>query len=192
MPLAEIDFVSPPELVGTTASFFGGQIELDPASSENANTVINAKKFFRQEDNGLTQNWNAKNIYLYPPRDFLNNFEQPQEVLLFNRKKRFKKSAQRVWLEEAVRKYRKGEFEEAVVFLTSSQVALLVTQRLNFDFPMCVLKEPPELYLDAPGLPKLQNTRCLGFILYLPSPINTEDRISDFFSLFSPLGRVYY
>lgn len=192
MPLAEIDFVSPPDVIGTVTSFFGGKIDLDPASSDHANTIVNARRFFKHEDNGLIQQWKAQSVYLYPPRDVLSGSEQPREVLIFNRRRRFQKSAQRVWLEEAVKKYTRGEFEEAIIFLTSTQVALLVTQKLNFDFPICILKEPPELYIDAPGLPKIQNTRCLGFLLYLPSSINTEDRILDFYTLFSPLGRVYY
>jgi len=191
MPLAAIDFVSPPEVIGVTASFFNGSIDLDPASSTEANTLVGANKYFTVEHNGLNQTWKAKNVYLYPPRDFLLSDEQPKEHLLFTRRRRFQKSAQRVWLEEALRRYRKAEFDEGIIFLTSSQVALLVTQTLNIDLPICILKKHPELYLDSPGLPKLSNTRCLGFVLYLPSPFNTEERIGDFVNLYSPLGRVY-
>lgn len=192
MPLAEIDFVSPPEIVGVTTSFFKGSIELDPASSNEANTLIGANKFFTYTDNGLKQIWKAKNVYLYPPRDFLHSSEQPKETLLFNRRRRFQKSAQRVWLEECLRRYRKSEFEEAIIFLTSSEVALLVTQKLSIDLPICILKNHPRLHLDAPGLPKLESTRCLGFLLYLPSFINTEKRITEFHDFYSQLGRVYY
>jgi hypothetical protein len=191
MPLAEIDFVSPPDLVAIATSFFGGQIDLDPASSEEANKLINAYKFFTQVDNGLNQIWRAQSVYLYPPRDFLLSNEQPPDHVLFKRKRRFQKSAQRVWLEEILRKYRRAEFEEAVIFLTSSEVALLVTQKLNIDLPMCIMKKHPQLRLDEPGLPKLANTRCLGFVLYLPSPINTEQRVMEFTTQFSTLGRVY-
>jgi hypothetical protein len=191
MPLAETDFVSPPNLVAVTTSFFGGQIDLDPASSEEANVLINAYRFFTQVDNGLNQIWKAQSVYLYPPRDFLLFNEQPPDHVLFKRKRRFQKSAQRVWLEEIMRKYKRAEFEEAIIFLTSSEVALLVTQKLKIDLPMCIMKEHPQLLLDEPGLPKLTNTRCLGFVLYLPSPTNTEQRIMDFTTQFSILGRVY-
>ena len=191
MPLAAIDFVSPSEVIGVTTSFFNGSIDLDPASSTEANTLIAANKYFTVEHNGLNQIWKARNIYLYPPRDFLLSDEQPKEHLLFTRRRRFQKSAQRVWLEEALRRYRKAEFDEGIIFLTSSQVALLVTQTLNIDLPICILKKHPELHLDSPGLPKLTNTRCLGFLLYLPSPFNTEERIREFIDLYSPLGRVY-
>lgn len=191
MPLADVDFVSPADVVGVTTSFFGGEIGLDPASSPEANTLINAYKFFTHEHNGLVQLWNSKNVYLYPPRDFLLSTEQPKDSALFRRRRRFQKSAQRIWLEECLRKYKRCEFDEAIVFLTSTEVALLVTQKLDIDLPMCVLKEHPKLHLDEPGLPKLESTRCLGFILYVPNYINTEKRVNEFKSMYSQLGRVY-
>lgn len=191
MPLAAVDFVSPPDVIGVTTAFFNGSVDLDPASSNNANELVGANRFFTVEHNGLNQEWRAKTVYLYPPRDFLSVNEQPKETLLFTRRKRFQKSAQRVWLEECLRRYRKAEFDEAIVFLTSSQVALLVTQTINIDLPICILKKHPELHLDVEGLPKLINTRCLGFILYFPSPFNAEERIGDFIDAYTPLGRVY-
>ena len=191
MPLAQIDFVSPPELIGITTSFFGGQIDLDPASSEVANTLISADKFFTQNDDGIKQTWKAKSLYLYPPRDFLNNDEQPKDPYIFKKRKRFQRSAQRVWLETCLRKYRKNEFDEAIVFLTSSEVALLTTQKIGLDLPLCIAKERPELLIDAPGLPKLGRTRCFGFVYYFPSSNNTEKRIGEFIDLYSSFGRVF-
>jgi hypothetical protein len=191
MPLSEIDFVSPADVVGATTSFFDGQIDLDPASSLEANTHVNAYKFFTPRYNGLNQEWKAKSVYLYPPRDFLLSAEQPKEVLLYNRRKRFQKSAQRVWLEECLRKYKRAEFEHAVIFLTSTEVALLITQKLDIDLPICILKKHPDLLLDEPGLPKLGGTRCLGFVLYLPHFLNTEQHVQRFKYMFGSLGRVY-
>lgn len=192
MPLSSYDFISPPDLIATVAGFLGGEISLDPASSNAANEVVGAYKYFTPTHNGLNQVWRAPNVYLYPPREFLTASEQPKSPLLFDKPKYFQKSAQRVWLETAVRKYKIGEFNEGVVFLTSSEVALLTTQKLNLDFPICILKEHPKLYLDQEGQPKLKNTRCLGFVLYLPSSNNTEKRMGDFIDLFSTVGRVYY
>ena len=191
MPLANVDFVSPPEVVGTATSFFDGQIELDPASSEHANQLVCADKYFTHENNGLNQVWKAKNIYLYPPRDLLFGHEQPKDHRLFCRNKRFVKSAQRVWLEDCLRRYRKNEFDEGLVFLTSTEVALLVTQKLDIDMPLCILSQRPELHIDEPGLPKLTNAKCFGFILYFPKMHNPRKRIEEFYGLFSNIGRVY-
>lgn len=191
MPLATIDFVSPPDVAGVSTAFFNGSIDLDPASSHGANTIISAKRYFTPENDGLKQAWNAKSVYLYPPRDFLTKEEQPKEKLLYRKIKRARKSAQRIWLEEAIRKYKRQEFEEGLVFLTSSEVALLTTQQLGIDLPICIMRKKPELRIDDPNLSKLENTRCLGFIFYIPSPYNTENRIRDFMEMFSLLGRVY-
>lgn len=43
-----------------------GSIDLDPASSEIANKVIQASIFYTIDDDGLSQNWKG-NIWLNPP-----------------------------------------------------------------------------------------------------------------------------
>lgn len=191
MPSSNFDFVSPSDVIGVTTAFFNGQIDLDPASSPFANSLIQAERIFTKDEKGLFQNWKAKNIYLYPPKDLLTTREQPESTVLFTKRRKFQKSQQRVWLEETRRKYLKQEFEEAIVFLTSTDVALRVTQKINIDLPMCIMKELPKLHLDEPGLPKLSSQRCMGFILYFPDPKNYDKRISEFIELYSLLGRVY-
>ena len=192
MPLAQTDFISPPDVIGVTTSFFNGEIGLDPATSLVANNLVSASKFFTKEDNGLTQPWKSQSVYLYPPRDLLSDDEQPRDPYLFKKRKRFQRSAQRIWLETCLEKYRKNEFEEAIVFLTSSEVALLTTQKIGLDLPLCNCKERPELFIDEPGMPPLGRTRCFGFIYYFPASINTETRMGDFINAYSELGRIYY
>lgn len=186
---SEHDFVSPPELVATTAAFFGGSIDLDPASSETANSVVQADRFFTWRENGLNQPWKANNLYLFPPRSTLNGAEQPKSTRLFTKNLTFKKSAQRVWLELCYKKWLHNEFGQAIIFLTSSEVALLVTQKIGFDFPFCVLAERPKL-LKEKGLEPVK-TKVFGFIYYLPSQLNYEDSIRNFSDYYSNLGRVY-
>jgi hypothetical protein len=43
-----------------------GEIDLDPASCEEANQIVKAKKFFSIEDDGLEQEWYG-NVWLNPP-----------------------------------------------------------------------------------------------------------------------------
>ena len=43
-----------------------GDIDLDPASSEEANAVVQAKEFFDAEDDGLSRPWAAR-VWLSPP-----------------------------------------------------------------------------------------------------------------------------
>lgn len=186
---SEEDYISPPIIAATTAAFFGGSIELDPASSEEANSVVQAEKFFTWRENGLIQTWKAKNIYLFPPKETLTGREQPKDTRLFRKNLRFKKSAQRVWLELCYQKWLRKEFEQAVIFLTSSEVALLVTQKINFDFPLCILSERPKL-LQEPEL-KPVKSKVFGFIYYLPSVNEYENSVLKFTNYYSNLGRVY-
>ena len=190
--LNQDDYVSPADVVGVTTAFFGGSIDLDPASSIHANELVQAKRFFTPKEDGLTQTWKAEKLYLYPPRDLIPFDQQPDNFSLFRRKKRFPKSAQRVWLEEAYRRYMRQEFKEGIVFLTSAEVALRVTQTLDINLPMCILKDHPRLSKDKPSLPALKSTRCLGFILYFPCSENTYDRITQFQQQYSLLGRCFY
>jgi hypothetical protein len=43
-----------------------GQIDLDPASCADAQTVVNARYFFTKDDDGLTQDWQGT-VWLNPP-----------------------------------------------------------------------------------------------------------------------------
>jgi hypothetical protein len=186
---SENDYISPPELVAATAAFFGGSIDLDPASSESANSIIQADRFFTWKENGLNQPWKADSVYLYPPKSTLNGAEQPKDTRLFRKNLRFKKSAQRVWLELAYNKWLRNEFGQGIIFLTSSEVALLVTQKIGFDFPLCILSERPKL-LHEQTLKPVQ-AKVFGFIYYLPSQLNYENSIRSFSEHYSNLGRVY-
>ena len=53
--------------IGLIRSYFGGTIELDPASCDAANKVAKARRYFTKETNGLEQEWNANSIYVNPP-----------------------------------------------------------------------------------------------------------------------------
>ena len=191
MVLASNDFVSPPDLVAVTTSFLGGEIFLDPASSDIANTVVQASRFFSWQNNGAVQDWKGKNIYLYPPKDIALKQDQPRSKKLFEKATYFKKSNQRVWLELAYSKWLKQEFDEGIVFITSTEVALLATQKSNIDLPMCVLKEHPKLLREQDDLKPLKQSKVVGFVFYLPSVTQWEQRTHEFAQQYSDLGRVY-
>jgi hypothetical protein len=186
---SEDDYVSPPELVATTTAFFGGEIDLDPASSDSANSTVGATRFFSWKENGLIQDWKVRNIYLFPPKLTLSGKDQPRSTDLFTKNFKYQKSAQRVWLELAYKKWVRKEFEQAIIFLTSSEVALLVTQKINFDFPLCILSQRPKLLREKDLKPV--RSKVFGFVYLLPSVDNYNESVRSFHSFYSSLGRVY-
>jgi phage N-6-adenine-methyltransferase len=55
-----------PVHIADTARLFMGNFDLDPASSESANSIINATEIFTIEDDGLNKAWYG-NVWLNPP-----------------------------------------------------------------------------------------------------------------------------
>jgi len=44
-----------------------GGLDLDPFSSDSANEVVLAKRYFTIDDNAFLQEWHAKNVWMNPP-----------------------------------------------------------------------------------------------------------------------------
>ena len=58
---------APPAYIVDAARKVMSGIELDPASSEQANEIVKAKRFFTEENDGLGQEWDAETLWLNPP-----------------------------------------------------------------------------------------------------------------------------
>jgi len=58
---------TPIEIIYATRELFGGQIDLDVASDAIANRVVKASRYYTQQDNALTKQWKAENIFCNPP-----------------------------------------------------------------------------------------------------------------------------
>ncbi len=62
---------TPPEVCELARAALGGEIDLDPASCEQANTIVRARRYFTRRDDGLSLPWTGENVFLNPPGDEL-------------------------------------------------------------------------------------------------------------------------
>jgi len=68
----DFEYMTPPEIIDTVREFFGGTIDLDPASSEDANLFIGAERIYTIENSGLDNAWRtlddcSTNVWLNHP-----------------------------------------------------------------------------------------------------------------------------
>ena len=61
------EWYTPEFILDLVRKTFGGAIELDPASCDAAQEVVGAKRYYTVEDDGLAQDWSARNVFLNPP-----------------------------------------------------------------------------------------------------------------------------
>jgi hypothetical protein len=91
------EYYTDPSIVESARRVLGG-IDLDPASSPIANKVVQAKKFFTIEDDGLTQNWSGR-VWMNHP---------------------FQKGVNKLWIQKLVKSFEAGDVEAAVCICYAS------------------------------------------------------------------------
>lgn len=96
-----------------------GGIDLDPASCEYANRMVQAARFYTEADDGYRQPW-AGRMWMNPP---------------YGKDEETNQSNQALWIQKLIAGYRAGEIEQALVLINA------VTDRKWFlplwDFPLC-------------------------------------------------------
>ena len=61
------EWFTPDWVLDPIREFYGGQIDLDPFSSPEANDRVRATRFYTKEDDSYTQWWYADKIFINPP-----------------------------------------------------------------------------------------------------------------------------
>jgi phage N-6-adenine-methyltransferase len=98
-----------------------GEIELDPATSEQANRIVQAKVFYDLTTDGLTKTWKARTVWLNPPYCKQGNT-----------------SNQEMWSTKLLAEYKAGNIYEAILLVTAATDTIWF-HRL-YPFPMCFVK----------------------------------------------------
>lgn len=97
------EWYTPEELIEDVRDFYGGTIDLDPASCEEANKVVKATTFYTIEDDGLSQTWFGR-VWNNAPygKDEKNESNQAK------------------WSRRASEKYRAGEYREGMLLCNAA------------------------------------------------------------------------
>ncbi|MBP4081641.1 DNA N-6-adenine-methyltransferase [Aeromonas sp. MrichA-1] len=102
-----------------------GEIDLDPASSEEANEAVRAGKIFTIEDDGFTKEWFGR-VWLNSPYGF---FEGQRGV-----------SCAGMWAKSLRDRFLSGEVEEALM-LVNANVGDKWWMALMREFPVCLVNK---------------------------------------------------
>jgi len=148
-----------------------GTIDLDAASDEDANDLLQATAFFSKENSGLDKPWTGRNIFVNPPGGILDG-----------------KSATKLFWEKAVREYLNSQGEKEILFLAFSMEILQVSQSCEMsamDFPFCIPRK--RLHFWHPEEPNAKAPTHGNAIILLSNDPITILRFKEIFSL---LGKV--
>lgn len=80
-----------------------GEIDLDPASCEQAQAYVRANRYFSQEENGLSLDWKAKSVFCNPPYGKVES----------------NGTSVKHWVNKAVEEHEKGNAEEVILLLNA-------------------------------------------------------------------------
>lgn len=158
----DFEYYTPIEIVNAARALMGG-IDLDPASSEEANTRIGASTIFTLADDGLSKPWLGR-IWLNHP---------------------FNRGGNKAWIEKLIREWGEGRTEQAccITFASTSEQWF----RPLMQFPQCFLS-PRTNYLLPDGTVKRGVTK--GSVVTYLYPHESVSPNEDMQAVFRVLGTV--
>ena len=96
------EWYTPPQYLESVRAVFGADIDLDPASCENANATVRANHYFTEADDGLARDWFGR-VFLNPPYGVADDRE----------------SRAGVFCRKAIAEYQAGRVTEAIILVNS-------------------------------------------------------------------------
>lgn len=177
-----VDHYTPIEIVDAARELMGG-IDLDPASCERANKYIRAKRYFAQQDNGLSKAWKGR-VFLNPPGGRIDEAGNRVEHGGF--------SSAKVWWQQLSRSWWSGKVETAV-FVGFSLEILQTTQGegdapIPLQFPCCYPAKRMRFLVEQDGkLSAGGSPTHANVLVYLPKQWDNQEK-SKFSRLFEDFG----
>lgn len=148
-----------------------GDIDLDPASCEEANRIVQAKRYYTEEDDGLAWDWWFDEDEQIPARVFLNPpYGFGEEG----------KSNQEIWSHRLMGQYKMGFVSEAVLLVNATTEAKWF-RPLKYDYLICFTDYRIRFWNSE----KDQPTQGNAFIYFGP-----REKKGKFIEMFSRFGVV--
>lgn len=167
--MAQDEWYTPPELIEDVRNFLGS-IELDPTSSQAAQKVVQADRFWNKEDDCLSQDtWDADTVFMNPPYSRAAGTAGP-------------------YCEKMIEQWDDGHIEEGIILLNVG-TANRWWQQL-WRFPICFVS-PRIKYLDE-DLNKQSSPRYDNAFVFLPRSGDPSSgynyRVAEFADAFDEWG----
>jgi len=118
-----VEFYTPSNIIEAARLTMGG-IDLDPASSEQANKTVKADRFYSEQADGLYQIWLCNSVWLNHP---------------------FGRGVNKLWIDKLIDGFTRKHFHEACC-ITYACTSEKWFQPL-FNYPMCFLSPRTNYYL---------------------------------------------
>ena len=170
-------WITPPHIIEMVKEILG-VIDLDPASTKEANKIVGANRYFTEEDDGLIQDWGGGSFYINPPggrtpADSIHGYATlPQ--LFWNK---------------LMRNHLENPSFAHAIFMVFNIEMFQTSQNKEFpsvlEFPFCVPASRLK-FIDPDSGQQSRNPTHANAIIYVPGNFNNMLR---FESVFNNIGR---
>ena len=133
------EWYSPVEILRAARDVMGGSFDLDPASSREAQDIVQTERFFSVEDDGLAQDWTAQRLWLNPPYSTL-----------------------KPWVDKLLSEAEVGRVTQSIMLVRAATEAMWF-QPL-WDHPLCFVRGRPR-FVPGPGAPDPKNRPHIAVVI---------------------------
>lgn len=182
----DLELITNYDLVSSAHALLNG-IQLDVASSNTANTFVEAEHFYTPSEDGLNcQQWFGR-VYLFPPSGAYFWEEKNQRWKMTRATSKTLRSSHAVWFEKLYKAWLADEIEQGLYFSNCPDM-IRYDQRI-FDFPVCILKIAPTLQKNTNSGVSPHKT-CTSFLVYLQPKDRIDSATEKFIDIYSEKGRI--